>query len=214
MTVPENPKIVHIVHVDRLPSIIKEGLLWCDAEVAERSLSGTTIGIAGIKKRRMSNLLSSHPDLAVGECVPFYFGPRSVMLYLIDRGNHAELRYRDGQEPIVHLVADLRKTVSWAEDTDLRWAFTLTNAGAAYFEDRCKLDALGEVDWEAVKAKYWSDPVVKEHKQAEFLVENRFAWRLVSRIGVMTKRTRRRVEAALAESEHHPCVEVRRDWYY
>lgn len=30
MTVPAQPKIYHIVHVDRLPSIIADGCLWCD----------------------------------------------------------------------------------------------------------------------------------------------------------------------------------------
>ena len=214
MTVPKIPKIVHIMHVDRLPFVIKEGLLWCDAEVAKRSLSGTTIGIGEIKQRRMSRPLTSHPNLMVGDCVPFYFWPRSVMLYLIDRANHPTLPYRGGQAPIVHLVADLRKTVRWVENSGLRWAFTLSNAGAAFFEDRCTLDDLGDIDWSAVKEKYWSDPVVKEHKQAEFLVENRFAWQLVSYIGVMTEVTRRQVANALAGSEHQPRVEVKRDWYY
>jgi hypothetical protein len=33
MPIPENPKIYHIVHVDRLPSIIADGNLWIGAEV-------------------------------------------------------------------------------------------------------------------------------------------------------------------------------------
>ena len=214
MTVPKNPQIVHIIHVDRLPSVINEGCLWCDAEVVARSFPGTTIGIGEIKQRRMSRPLTSHPGLKVGECVPFYFWPRSVMLYLIDRANHPALAYRGGQAPIVHLVADLRKTARWADDNELRWAFTLSNAGATYFDDRRSLDDLGEIDWSAVKALDWRDPVVKEHKQAEFLVEKRFAWHLVSRIGVMTEAMRAQVAGALKESEHRPRVDVKRAWYY
>ena len=201
------------MHVDRLPSVIKEKHLWCDAEVAERSLGGTTIGIGEIKQRRMANRLSSHPNLTVGECVPFYFWHRSVMLYVIFQRDLA-LGYLDGQEPIVHLVADLRKTVRWAEDNGLRWAFTLSNAGAECFEDRCTLDDIDDIDWDAVQATYWRKAKVKEHKQAEFLVERRFAWELVSRIGVMTEATRRQVVAALAGSQHQPRVEVQRAWYY
>ena len=213
-TVPKNPKIVHIVHVDRLSSIIKEGCLWCDAEAAKRSLAGTTIGIDEIKQRRMSQPLRSHPTLKVGECVPFYFCPRSVMLFLLARANHPALAYRGGQAPIVHLVADMRKTVRWAEGSGLRWAFTLSNAGAEYFEDRCTLDDFGDIHWDAVKATDWRDPTVKEHKQAEFLVENRFAWHLVSRIRVMTEATRQQVVEVLAGSDHQPRVEVKRSWYY
>ena len=33
MPVPDQPKIYHIVHVDRLPSVIAEGNLLCDAEI-------------------------------------------------------------------------------------------------------------------------------------------------------------------------------------
>lgn len=213
-SVPKHPKIVHILHADRLPSLVKEDCLWCDAEAAKRPLSGTTIGIGQIKQRRMSRKLTSHPTLKVGECVPFSFGPRSVMLYLIHRGNHPALAFRGGQAPIVHLVADLRATVRWAMDAGLRWAIALSNAGATYFEDRCTLDALDDIDWSAVKATDWRDPVVKEHKQAEFLLESRFAWRLVSHIGVMNQATRRQAAEAIAESEHQPSVEVRRAWYY
>ena len=213
-TVPTNPQIVHILHVNRLSSVIKEGCLWCDAEAAQRSLSGTTIGIGEIKQRRMSHPLASYPSLMVGECVPFYFWPRSVMLFLIARANHPALAYRGGQAPIVHLVADLRQTVRWARGAGLRWAFTLSNAGSSYFEDRCKLDDLDDIDWDAVQATDWRDQEVRDRKQAEFLVENRFPWQLVSRIGVLNEATRRQAAGALTGSEHRPSVEVKRDWYY
>ena len=109
MPIPAEPKIYHIVHVDRLPSIIADGWLWCDAEIVRRSPPGTTIGMNGIKQRRLNELtLTSHPDLHVGDCVPFYFCPRSIMLYLIHRANDPELVYRGGQGPIVHLEADLQ----------------------------------------------------------------------------------------------------------
>src|SRR5690242_3242018 len=95
--VPPQPKIYHIAHMDRLPSIVADGFLWCDAEIMRRSPPGTTIGMNSIKQRRLNELrLTSHPDLHVGDCVPFYFCPRSVMLYLIYQGNHPEMNYRGG----------------------------------------------------------------------------------------------------------------------
>ena len=214
MTAPPSPKIVHIVHIDRLQSIVDDGYLWCDEKAVQRSSPGTTIGISQIKERRLSNRLSSHPDLRVGSCVPFYFWPRSVMLYLMFRGNHPELKYRGGQEPIVHLVADLRRTVKWTEREELRWAFTLSNAGAAYFEDRCRIEDLEEIDWGAVKARDWRDPTVKEHKQAEFLVESRFPWKLIDHVGVMTEAVRQQVASILPADDPRPSVQVQKTWYY
>ena len=213
MLPPADPKIYHIVHVDRLPSIIEDGWLWCDAETVRRSPSGTTIGMNHIKQRRLTELtLNSHRDLHVGDCVPFYFCPRSIMLYLIHQGNHPELSYRDGQDQIIHLEADVLQTVAWAEQHGQRWAFTLSNAGAYYFEDRCNLAQLGEIDWMAVEARDWRQ--CKEGKQAEFLLANQFPWKLIMRIGVYSLSVYEQVTAALQAAEHQPGVEMKRDWYY
>ena len=220
---PAAPKIYHIVHVDRLSSIITDGYLWCDARVAELmqqgSRMGTTIGMNSIKERRLNELtLTSHPDLFVGQCVPFYFCPRSVMLYLLYRANHRELSYTGGQDLVVHLEADLRQCVAWAESNRLRWAFTLTNAGSRYFEDRSDLSQLGEIDWDAVNANRWSgigiSRSVKEGKQAEFLVERYFPWKLVTRIGVRTESCRTRVRAVLRRADHRPTLSLAPEWYY
>jgi hypothetical protein len=213
MTVPARPKIYHIAHVDRLPSILMSGGLWCDAEVARRSPPGTVIGMSSIKERRLHELrLSSHPDLHVGDCVPFYFCPRSVMLYLIHRADHPELGYQGGQGPIVHFEADLLGVVDWANSVRRRWAFTLSNAGSRFFEDRSSLDDLAQIDWSAVQARNWSG--CKDGKQAEFLVEASFPWRLIDRVGVGSSVVYRQVANLIAAQEHRPALELRLDWYY
>lgn len=212
MPAPANPKIYHIVHVDRLASIVADGFLWCDAEIIRRAPPGTTIGMSSIKQRRLTNRIDSHPGLHVGDCVPFYFCPRSIMLYLIHMGNHPELSYRGGQDPIIHLEADLRQAVAWAASQRRRWAFTLTNAGSNFFEDRADLGQLDELDWNAIAARIW--PNHKEGKQAEFLMEHCFPWSLVARVGVRSTGTYRSVTTALAGAGHRPRVEQLADWYY
>lgn len=213
MLVPPQPKIYHIAHVDRLPSIVADGLLWCDAEIVRRAPVGTTIGMNGIKQRRLTELrLSSHPDLHVGDCVPFYFCPRSVMLYLIYQGNHPEMTYRGGQGPILHFEADLNAVVAWASARAARWAFTLSNAGSYFFEDRNDLARLNEINWTAVQARDWR--AHKEGKQAEFLLEQCFPWHLIERIGVGSAAVYGQVVNALPANGHRPTVEVLPDWYY
>jgi len=216
--VPASPKIYHIVHVDRLASIIADVRLLCDAIMAGREGSGTTIGMNAIKKRRLELPITCRPGLKVGDCVPFYWCPRSVMLYLIHRGNHPELTYQGGQQSVVHLEADLYAAVEWAEAHGKRWAFTLSNAGARYFEDRCDLEQLNQLDWESIQASRWAGSgipaTVKEGKQAEFLVEECLPWKLVARIGVCWDVMARRVDQALGQAAHRPIIEVRKDWYY
>ena len=211
MLVPAQPKIYHIVHVDRLPSIIADGYLWCDAEIRKRSGTGTTIGMSHIKERRLRKELSTHPDLRVGDCVPFYFCPRSVMLHSIRVGN-PNLEYRGGQDPIVHLEADLYETVRRADANRRRWVFTSSNAGAIHFNDYSDLAKLSDLDWGAITARYWSER--RDEKQAEFLVEESFPWNLVRRVGVYSPRIRNSALAAMRGAGHQPLVEIRRDWYY
>ena len=212
MPPPAEPKIYHIVHVDRLESIVADGALWSDAALQRRARPGTTIGMSTIKQRRLSNPVKCRPGLNVGDCVPFYFCPRSVMLYLIYRANHPELDYRGGQDPIVHLEADLHEAANWAERHERRWAFTLSNAGSRYFQDRCDLAQLGEIDWDAVQARNWQGRT--DGKQAEFLVEHSFPWTLVRRVGVRSVSIHEQATAAMREAEYRPDVELRRQWYY
>ena len=134
------------------------------------------------------------------------------MLYVIHCANHDELSYRGGQGPILHLEVDLQEAVGWAEANERRWAFTLSNAGTYYFEDRTDLTQLDELDWPAINARYWQDS--KEAKQAEFLVERSFPWELIRRIGVSSPRFYTDVRAALTAGNHHPDLAIMPDWYY
>ena len=140
------------------------------------------------------------------------------MLYLIHRANHEDLSYRGGQGPIIHFESDLYNAVGTAETEGRRWAFTLSNAGAYYFEDRCDLDDLHEINWDAVATNRWSgsgiSTQVKEGKQAEFLYERCFPWHLVERVGVYSKGVAQQAANAMRGSAHRPIIEVRTDWYY
>jgi hypothetical protein len=213
MPVPAHPKIYHIVHVDNLASIIADGCLWSDAVMVQR-LGGTVIGMGGIKQRRLRLPVSCHTGLNVGDCVPFYFCPRSIMLYVIHCANHPELAYRGGQQPIVHLEADLRQVVQWAQTNARLWAFSLSNAGAVYTQFRARLSELDEINWDGVAATDFRPADIKEAKQAEFLVQRSFPWHLVERIGVQSQGIAPRVASAMQGAAHRPMIEVKRDWYY
>jgi hypothetical protein len=213
MPVPAHPKIYHIVHIDNLASIVEDECLWPDSAMRERQ-GGTVIGMGKIKQRRLGLPVSCHQGTKVGEYVPFYFCPRSIMLYVIYRADHPELAYLGGQQPIVHLEADLHKAVQWADANERRWAFSLSNAGAVYTQFRTGLDRLGEVNWNAVAAANFKAPDVKEAKQAEFLVQQSFPWHLVEKIGIHSEGYAARVSAAIQGATHRPQIEVKRGWYY
>jgi len=210
-----NPKIYHILHVDKLQSIINSDGLFSDAEVIRQGFGGTTIGMSSIKKRRLEELtLTTYPDVYVGECVPFYFCPRSIMLFMMHKGNSPDLDYHDGQDDIIHLEYNLMDVVGWANAKRLRWVMTDSNAGSYYFNDSNNILDINNLNWDAINACYWSDPAIREAKQAEFLCESFVAWSLVQRIGVNSIDTLQKVQSILRGSSHQPIVEIKNDWYY
>jgi len=211
---PKSPKIYHITHLENLPQIVND-VLWSDAERIRRRLDCKIVGMSEIKRRRLEELdVHCHPGTKVGEYVPFYFCPRSIMLYLLHKGNHVDLIYQGGQRPIVHLQADLHRVVAWAESEGRRWAFSNGNAGTRYTDFFNDLDRLSDLDWNAITATNWKDLIVRERKQSEFLVEESFPWELVERIGVIDKATAESVGDILNGAAHRPEVVVAGNWYY
>jgi hypothetical protein len=154
------------------------------------------------------------PAGSLGDYVPFYFAPRSPMLYTISRGNVPE--YQEGQEPVVHLVSSMDDVRSF--QPPLQWLFTDGHAVielSNYYNHAADLD---KIDWDIMERRYWADTVEdgdrERRRQAEFLIYQFFPWRLISKIGVMNQRTRERVTTILALSEHKPTVAVEQGWYY
>ena len=90
--IPPAPKIYHITHVGQPGAdhrcgrpAVRQPLL------VNLGLDVTTVGMSSIKRRRLEQLqVTCHPGTKVGEYVPFYFCPRSIMLYILHIGNHPE----------------------------------------------------------------------------------------------------------------------------
>lgn len=204
--------IYHITHVNNLPEIIVAGCLWADRLIKQRGVN-TVIGFDHIKRRRLDEIeVNCHPDSHVGDYVPFYFCPRSVMLYLIYRRN-SRLNFKGGQDEIVHLVSTVETAIGAAANRP--WAYSDGNASASYTKFYSEMGRMNEIiDWEAVRAEQWAEPAVKNKKQAEFLIHDSFAWTAFLEIGVIDQSMKDRVDADLTAAEHRPIVRVHPDWYY
>ncbi len=203
-----NRAIFHITHADNLEQIVREGRLWCDAQRIARGLENTNIGYSHIKARRMRHPVTVSAGGTLGEYVPFNFCPRSVMLYVVAQGHE---NYREGQQPIVHLVSSIETIRATAR----AWFFTDRHADLGYANQYDTPDKLDEVDWAVMPLRQWGgDTEVKEKRQAEFLVHDWCPWGAIEAIGVIDPSIAARVTAAMAGISHKPRVEVRHDWYY
>ncbi len=214
MSPPVEPKIYHITHGRNLDGIIANGCLWSDAEIIARGGPAAGIGMSHIKRRRLEELdVSCHPGTKVGQFVPFYFCPRSVILYILHKGNNSHLNYKDGQRPIVHLEADFYEVVDWANKQNRCWAFTNRNAGSRFFQSFSDPAQIDQLAWDLIPADDFREPEVKEAKQAEFLVFGSFPWSLVRTVGVIDEKIATRVREIVSTGDHCPDVVVKRTWY-
>lgn len=202
---PENIQIYHITDVANLRCILDDGGLRSDVAVAE--LNSVSIGYDHIKKRRATEIrVDCCGNRFVGEFVPFYFCPRSPMLYTINRGNTG--RSAGCQKSIVHLVS----SVGWALEVASDWAISDGNAGAyhtLFFKD---LEKLAGLDWEAIHATKWQGRT--HQKMAEFLVADFFPWPAIGKLACHNQETARQASEILDGTGHHPVVSVEPTWYY
>lgn len=199
--------LYHITDVKNLPKIIGTGALLSDSALAAGGGPTVNIGYDHIKQRRMTQIrVPCAGNRFVGEFVPFYFCPRSPMLYRVNRGigNNPP----GCQKTIVHLVTSVHHAVNSGNV----WAFSDGGAGAFYtqfYDDLAQLDSL---NWEAIGAKYWQE--VTTQKSAEFLVADQFQWGLIRAIGCYEDAVAEAVNKLTETAANPPAVEVRRGWYY
>lgn len=200
-------ELYHITDIDNLASIINSGRLVSDVGLRQSGLIASNIGDNNIKARRMTAYRVPCVDNRfVGEFVPFYYCPRSPMLFTVNMG-------RTGKPPgcqtgIVHLVT----TVAKALELNQRWAISDMNAGAALAEFSSDIATLDTLDWTAIRATYWSHCVTT--KAAEFLVKDHFAWTSINTIACCNAAAAARVRAILSGNPHQPAVTVEPYWYY
>ena len=206
--------IYHITHVTNLAEILQRGGLLCDRLCNDGNVQTQQIGYAHIKQRRMARAVPIAPQGTLGDYVPFYFAPRSPMLYTIERRNTPG--FQEGQQRIVHLVSSI-ETVQAAQPP-VRWLFTDGHADMAYSSFFSSTDDLDKIDWPLMAARFWNDTSAdgdrKRRRQAEFLVHQFFPWELVERIGVINTDVAQETEQALEGATHRPEVRVERTWYY
>jgi hypothetical protein len=203
--VPLNPPIFHITHVENLASIIAHDCIWSDAQRITRKLVTTNIGYSHIKQRRLKRAVTAAIGGRLGDYVPFNFCPRSVMLYVVSRGHQD---YAGGQDDIVHLVSSVNTAIAVGKP----WAFTDRHADLGYARYFDSLDELSEVDWKVMPLNYWADDEIKERRQAEFLVHDRFPWSAVEEIGVRSATVAAKVRSLVSGGV--PSVAIRQRWYY
>jgi len=208
---PNPTYAVHFTHVSHLESIVAQGLL-ADSHAQGAGLK-VEVGNTGIKDQRRRREVPVAPRGVVADYVPFYFAPRSPMMFAIECGNVPT--YTAGCDELVYLVSTVDLLCALGQPV----TFTDRNAAlnvARYSTAPEDLDDL--VDWPLMKAAYWrntsDDPERRERRMAECLVHRRVPWAAFTGV-VARKQTCAAVAHATLDSLGASIpVSVRPNWYF
>lgn len=204
--------IYHITHIDNLESILSECGLLAYNVMVETQTNYTNIAYGNIQYRRATTYVPCGEGGVLHDYVPFYFAPRSPMLYTISRGNVEN--YTQGQAAVIHLVSSIENI----EAENLSFVFTDGHAVMTFTEFFDDLNYLGAIDWDVMGSRYWFDTNEdndrKRRRQAEFLVRNFLPWELITEIGVIDYTIQSQVENILQNFTDQTPVRVHKDWYY
>ena len=211
MTRPVPTLVCHFTDEANLPGIVTNGLL---ADTAVGDNLQREAGKPGIEARRRERAVPvGRYQGFVGDYVPFYFAPRSPMMYVISRGQVPE--YGSDLASLVYLVSSVEQLFDLGHEP----VFTRRNAvlaNAEFIHDVGKLD--DHVDWPLMNAHMWNDTDEdtdrKARRMAECLVHGRVDWAAFHEIGVFDDAARTRLARTLTTLNADTPVVVHRDWYY
>ncbi|MCM1450735.1 MAG: DUF4433 domain-containing protein [Clostridium sp.] len=155
-----------ITHIDNIPHILKFGLLRPNSPNCDEKY--VNIGDSQIINIRKNKRFAG---INLSECVPFYFGPRSPMLYVVQHG-YKGVTMRHPRE-IVYCVLSLKGLFESGTEcifTDGHALSSLTR-----FFGRESLPYIDRIiKYEDVYASQWNietDIDLKRRKEAELLVK-------------------------------------------
>lgn len=206
--------IYHITHIDNLNAILTSGGLFAKSRLQNNSIHYRDIAHQNIQDRRATIPVHCSQRGTLHDYVPFYFAPRSPMLYTISKGNVEN--YTEGQDPVIYLVSEA-EIIAYSA---LPFAFTDGHPLITYVQFYENINHLEFIDWKVMECKYWGstpeDPNRKCRRQAEFLVHHFLPWQFIIEIGVINPIYKSRVETILQNIKNidYPPVTVYRNWYY
>lgn len=170
----DNIYAYRMTHIDNIPHILEYGITMRFS--ANANPQYRAIGDTRLIETRNSRLVttSDGKQICIGGCIPFYFGVRMPMLYVIQKGGNF---VKEAVPPtdIVYLVVCLNDLLAASIPFYFSNGHAVDYLSTVFPSERAE-EIPGLIDWDAVKAHKWSgegvEPDLKRRKQAELLVQS------------------------------------------
>lgn len=205
----KNGLIFRVTHMDNLPWILDHGLHCASSDVRDPGF--VEIGLRDLIERRARQPVQAPPGGALCDYIPFYFTPRSVMLFNIVTGHRVPLVV---PERLVILVT----SVGTLAANGLRFLLTDRHASLAYVRFADDASGLDRVDWRILQASDFQrgeeDPEKIDRYQAEALVHRHVPPAAIERLVCYGPEQAKRVGQELAGRGLAHTVEVQKGWFF
>lgn len=173
--------LYRMTHIENIPHILQYGVVHGSSPNSNSSY--VSIGDTSLIDYRSNKSVSTidNERIILGEFIPFYFGVRMPMLYVIQHGGNFVPRAQHADE-IIYVGVSLLAILNGNFD------FYFSNGHATdsltTFYNKQHIEQLPSIiDWEAVKTHQWAgDGIgtdVKRRKQAEFLIKQDIPFSLI-----------------------------------
>jgi len=203
--------LFRITHVANLPWLLRHGLHAARGQFADPGF--VTIGNPDLIDKRTRRAVPLPPGGMLSDYVPFYFTPKSPMLYNIKTGYNGITKRSN--DDIAILVSSCQQMTAGGVTmlyTD-RHAYTMTAAWTADMDDLATL-----IDWDILRrhdfARNDAYPDKMERYQAEALAHRHVPPAALLGIGCVSDRVRSAIEEAVQISGAAVQVFSRPGWYF
>lgn len=169
-----------MMHIQNIEHILVNGITYKSSENSNPNfISIGDVSLIDTRSNRQVNVDNGNlgtlnlKTITLGDFIPFYFGLKMPMLYVIENGGNFVEKATLASN-IIYVVCSVKKII----DSGNNYYFSDGHAtdNLTTFFDSAKINELPDiVDWDAVKAPYWGGSEnlnLKRKKQAEFLIQN------------------------------------------
>lgn len=223
MTIPRPLRIFHITAICNLASIAKSKKLYANALMQKKKIEYGNIAYQGAQGKRAAKMVARPPGGVIHDYVPFYFAPRSPMLFTINKGNVPDCPHR--QQNIVHLMTTVEAVIA----SELPYVFYDYNATLGIATCYSDVKDLGKIDWDLFHeapcldgyCRYWNSDLSKpryvlrkETRHAEFLIHKSVPLKLITMVGAYNEAKAAEVNQVFDEAGIELQVEAKPEWYF
>lgn len=201
-------KIYRMTHIENIPHILQYGITHKDSPNANATF--VNIGDVSLISTRSNKLVridngdfsKAHvPNINLGNFIPFYFGIRMPMLYVMQSGGNFVEKATPPKD-IVYLVCSVIDIVRSNKTFYFSDGHATDNLTTFY--DRSKVNELPSlIDWNAIRTAFWGGQEnlnLKRKKQAEFLISEDISQNFLIGFGCYNEAAKQRlIEMGVSE---------------